>query len=376
MGNQPSGFKVRSNGKDLTEIFKFITSAPTQSTKLYSKKNGTYEDLNTMFEPATSNPNSQITYDTGYKYYDTNLNIYKDLRYLFMDINYSPITITPSPNYSQHGYISNLGVSYEMVVYYGDGPTNGNISVENAPSGYDINYLLIGAGGGGGAGSTNGDVNNYGGPGGGGGGGSVSCATFQFSNGTYNFNVPGKTEGENDGGATTFDVFYGLGGNRGNNGSGGNGGSGGSGDGNGGGGGYGYSVGDSVGYSGNSGDQNNFNLYNNLVFAVSGEIVISANITSIPPTSPPSQTYNFGGGGGGGASNLTEASGGTGAGGAGGTQCKLPGDQNYSGNGKDGTFGGGGGGGGGQNNVADYGAGNGGRGGSGFAMIWWKIPPS
>lgn len=80
-----SGFKY--NGTDLDSIFKARTTSATADTGFLYNDNGTYKDLSNKYEKIAYSPQQEITYNTRFI---TNKTGYtnKDLRYIFVDLNY------------------------------------------------------------------------------------------------------------------------------------------------------------------------------------------------------------------------------------------------------------------------------------------------
>jgi hypothetical protein len=384
----PCGYYV--DASDLTVIFKGYINGVKQLDSGFSSANYSGLDISQLFQRATSQ-DERIDYPTNYFSTLSGTQPLNDLNYYFMKIDYVFPTITPTGYTSFYTFTAN-NVTYQAAWFDGfsaanNGSIDGSITVANAPSGYTINYLLIGGGGGAGSGSANGDDKNFGGSGGGGGAGDIACNSINLASNIYNINVPGKVDGGpgpadlgdgsngNNGGTTTFasslSIVGGSGGDHGNNGNGGSGGGGngpgGSGyyTGGGGGGNYGQQVFGS-GYSGYQGDPaTNLNITQNVMTVTNG-------IFYFYNSSGQYTSYNILGGGGGGSSNTDEVQGGLGSGGAGGNQPNAV--SGGSGNGFDGGWGGGGGGGGGQADNAPYKAGGGGRGGPGLGVIWWEVP--
>jgi hypothetical protein len=360
-----TNFTVTGHG-DLSAIFKSNFSG-NHTTDVNYKVNGT--DLSQFFEPATTE-NSKISFNTGYS-----CSAYGDLRNAFMDKTYVSVTITPVGYTSNKYYNFNYnGTNYTTAIYEGAANgANGTITVSGAINNYQINYLLIGGGGGGSDGGISGGTDrNFGGGGGGGGAGDVICGSFNALNQSYNVNVPGKAEGNNGGGTTTFASFSSNGGAAGTNTSDGTGGLGGAGNGPGGG-----------GYNTGSGGGGSYGVSGQGYPGQNGNPVQNLSITNYPPLSvnngtlyfydsgsDQQLTYNICGGGGGGSSNDKLTIGGSGNGGGGGN---LP-TAIRSGDGFDGAWGGGGGGGGGESPNAPFNVGNGGRGGSGLCILWWVTP--
>jgi len=354
-----TGIKV--NGNDLSTIFKANYSGKYTKTVYYTAKNG--EDLSKIFEPCTTDPNSKISYNTGYSCPD-----YGDLKNAFMDKNYIPIQVNVTGNTSSTTY-SYGGKNYTLVAYAPTfGAVTGSITITGTIS-YAINYLLLGGGGGGGGGYS-GDTDigsqNYGGSGGGGAAGQIIVNSFNASNGTtYSIVAGGKAEGSTNGNSSYINNVNTAaggpaGGNAPSNGTGGGGAGNSYSTGNGGGGTYGEQIGSGNTYSGGMGGNCNITPISQNGINVSSNGIVSGGGIS----------YKLCGGGGGGSSNGNLISGGSSAGGAGGNQFSSGG----SGNGFDGGYGGGGGGGGGAEGVAPWNAGNGGRGGPGLVLLWWVTP--
>ena len=385
MATPTCGYYV--DASDLTVIFKGYISGSKQPDSGFKSANYGGEDISQLFQIATS-PAEQIAYNTNYL--STSLGG-SDLKNYFMDIDYVFPVITPIGYTSFYTFTAN-SVTYQAAIFDGFSAANnsfinGSITVANAPSGYTINYLLVGGGGGAGSGSAEasqaGSINLPGG-GGGGGAGDIKCSSSNLTTGSYNISVSGKVDGGeanpsnngNTGGTTTFSSFSSAGGSNGggagNTGTGGGPGNGngtGYSTGNGGGGAYGYvqtGLNEGETYDGAGGNPvQNLNITTNVMTVNNGTVTFYNSSNN-------QITYNIGGGGAGGSSSATLVSGGSNAGGSGGNMPN--GTPGGSGNGFDGGYGGGGGGGGAQDNAPPYGAGNGGRGGPGLAIIWWQVP--
>jgi hypothetical protein len=377
---------------DLSGVFKGYISGQKQPNSGFITALG--QDISQLFQRATS-PSEQISYNTNFYSTLSGTGPLKDLKEYFMDINYVFPSITFTGATSSYTFTVS-GVTYQTAIFDGtnaanNGSITGKIIVANAPSGYIINYLLVGGGGGAGSGSAESSQagsKNLPGGGGGGGAGDIICSSTSLLDNSYNISVPGKVDGGqanpssdgNTGGTTSFTSSFsalggGRGGGAGNNGTGGGPGNGngpggtGYSTGNGGGGAYGYvTVGFNQGQTydgGGGGSVKNLSIPNNVMSVNNGTVTFYNS-------SSQQITYNIGGGGGGGSSSTKLVSGGSSAGGAGGNMPDVT--TGGSGNGFDGGFGGGGGGGGAQDNAPPYGAGNGGRGGPGLAIIWWEVP--
>ena len=157
--------------KDFIDIFKSKQSIEIHAPIITGYDVDGY-DLSQIFEQATLNPDSKISYDTNYS-----CTTYGDLKNVFMDINYNNPIFTATGTYTTLDGANN----WHVIQFTGTNPCsitfNYNISVY---------YLIVGSGGRG----DDGGIMSAGGGSGGGGGGVITNVTNTALNLTAGQNYP------------------------------------------------------------------------------------------------------------------------------------------------------------------------------------------